>query len=86
MGIDEVKAVLRTGIDAGRDATDAMRSVQHEVASIYTTTVTTTHDSAHHAVVMAASRLHEAAHEVGLVLRRLQASREAANRYLGAIG
>jgi hypothetical protein len=86
MSIGDVKAAVRQGIhaiDAGRHTIDTVAADTADATSIAGYTV---FDSKHLEVQKAMSCLREVAREVELTNRRIDASVEAANDFLKALG
>jgi hypothetical protein len=86
VNVEEVKATIRQGIEACEEAETVIASVRERLSSAQRLATTTTYDSRHHAVERGLGSLHEANHEIELVVRRLHASVAAARSYIGSIG
>ena len=86
VSIADVKAVIREGIEACDEAKKVMVTIRDGLASTQALANATTHGSSHPTVTRGLSALDEADHEAELVLRRIRASVDAANGYLGTLG
>ncbi|RKR89331.1 hypothetical protein BDK92_3675 [Micromonospora pisi] len=86
MSIEDAKAAIRKGIEASERAKSTIRDADSHGRLAHTLALSTAHDSRHKAVERGFDCLREAEHEVDLVLRRIEVSTDAANRYLGILG
>jgi len=86
MSIEDVKTTIRDGIGASEQAKRAIQDAGSQGGSARTLAQATAHDSRHKAIERGFDCISEAEREVELVLRRIKASTDAANRYLGIMG
>jgi len=86
MSVEEAKATIRKGVEACGKATSAIREVGDLSNAAHTLARATAHGSQHEEIKRGFDRLAQVAHEIELVLRRLRAAADAADRYLGVLG
>jgi hypothetical protein len=86
MNVAEVKATLHRAIEAAGEAMSVVRSVRDSNGKTLALAQTSTHNSDHDAVKEGLRLFGEAVHEHELVLRRLEDSIDAAEKYLRTLG
>ncbi|WP_341719465.1 hypothetical protein QQG74_06915 [Micromonospora sp. FIMYZ51] len=86
MAIGDVKATIRRGNQSLNDAEKSVEMASAQLRDASALAIATLHDSQREEAEDARQTLLAAAREVELTLRRINAAREHADAYLGAIG